>query len=71
MVLYIRMSRKEAIEDTVDDLHAEDEDNIEEEESEVTLMEIAPVPKRLPEHTKRRPFQYQGFFISVFTGRRP
>ena len=34
------MSRKEAIEDTVDDLHADDEDNIEEEESEVTVMEI-------------------------------
>ena len=30
----------------------------------------APVTKRLPEHTKRRPFQYQGFFISEFPGRR-
>ena len=39
-VLYIRMSRKEAIEYTVDYLHADDEDNIEEEESEVTVMEI-------------------------------
>ena len=34
------MSRKDTIEDTVDDLHADDEDNIEEEESEVTVMEI-------------------------------
>ena len=34
------MSRKEAIEDTVDDLHADGEDNIEEDESEVTVMEI-------------------------------
>ena len=34
------MSRKEYIEDTVDDLHADNEDNIEEEESEVTVMEI-------------------------------
>ena len=38
--LYIRMSRKEAIEDTVDDLHADDEDKIEEEESEVTVTKI-------------------------------
>ena len=30
-VIYIRMYRKESIEDTVDDLHADDEDNIEEE----------------------------------------
>ena len=34
------MSRNEAIEDTVDDLHSENEENIEEEESEVTVMEI-------------------------------
>ena len=34
------MSRKEAIEDTVDDLHSDNEENIEEEESEVTVMEI-------------------------------
>ena len=42
------MSSKESIfdglyptkKDTVDDLHADDEDNIEEEESEVTVMEI-------------------------------
>ena len=34
------MSRKEYKEDTVDDVHADNEDNIEEEESEVTVMEI-------------------------------
>ena len=34
------MSRNEAIEDTVDDLHTDDEDNIEEEDSEVTVIEI-------------------------------
>ena len=34
------MYRKKAIDEKVDDLHAEDEDNIEEEESEVTVMEI-------------------------------
>ena len=34
------MYRKESIEDTVDDLYADDEDNIEEEDSEVTVMEI-------------------------------
>ena len=42
------MSRKEALfdglsptkEEIVDDFHAEDEDNIEEDESEVTVMEI-------------------------------
>ena len=39
-VIYIRMYRKESIEDTVDDLHDEDEENIEEEESEVTVAEI-------------------------------
>ena len=39
-VLYIRMSRKEAIEDTFDDLHADNKDNIYEEESEVTVMDI-------------------------------
>ena len=46
-VLYVWMSRKEAIfdgnstkEDIVDDLHVDDEDNIGEEESEVTVMEI-------------------------------
>ena len=39
-VIYIRMSKKEAIEDTVDDLHSENEDNIEKEESEVTVLEI-------------------------------
>ena len=39
-VLYVRMSRKEAIEDTVDNLNAGDEDNIEEEAYEVTVFEI-------------------------------
>ena len=47
-VLYVRMFRKEAIFDSlyltkekiVDDLPVEYEDNIEEEESEVTVMEI-------------------------------
>ena len=47
-VLYVRMSSKEAIfyglsptkDDIVDDLPANDEDSIEEEESEVTMMEI-------------------------------
>ena len=47
-VIYIRTSRKEAIfyglsqtkEDIVDDLPADDEDNIEEADSEVTVMEI-------------------------------
>ena len=46
-VLYVRISRKEAIfygmstkEDIVDDLLVEDEDKIEEEVSEVTVMEI-------------------------------
>ena len=45
--LFFRMSRKEAIfydmsakEDIVDDIPVDDEDNIEEEESEVTVMEI-------------------------------
>ena len=48
MVLYIRMSRKRAIfdslslkkEDMVDDFPVDDKDNIEEKESEVTVMEI-------------------------------
>ena len=47
-VLYVRISRKEAIfdglyptkEDIVDDFHAHDEENTEEEESEVTVTEI-------------------------------
>ena len=46
-VLYVRISRKEAIfdgmstkEDIVDDLPVDNEDNIEEEVSEVTVMEI-------------------------------
>ena len=47
-VLYFRMTRKEAIfdglsptkKDIVDDFHADNEDNAEEEESEVTVMEI-------------------------------
>ena len=34
------MSRKEAIEDTFDDLHADNKDNIYEEESEGTVTEI-------------------------------
>ena len=48
MVVYVRISRKEAIfdslstkDDIVDDSPVDDEDNIEEEEeSEVTVMEI-------------------------------
>ena len=47
-VLYVRISRKEAIfdgiypkkEDIVDDFPVDNDDNIEEEESEVTVMEI-------------------------------